>query len=213
MDTENQELRQMRGQTSSSGEMNPVPGNEEQQDPHSLHMEEAEPEHSDVDEAPSTQEWVQQAAEYKRLADQWQKQAEENRQQYLRALADLENFRRRARKEKEDAVKYAVVPLLEALLPVLDNFERALEAADQNHDAQALQEGIEMVYRQFLNVLSQAGLTLIEAEGKPFDPHQHHAVMQVDSEEHEPGMVVEELQAGYRYLDRVIRPSMVKISS
>jgi len=214
MDTENQELRQMRGQTSQSGkEMNTVPGNEEELDQHSLHMEEVEPEHSEVDEAPSPQELAQQAAEYKQLADHWQKQAEENRQQYLRALADLENFRRRARKEKEDALKYAVVPLLEALLPVLDNFERALDAADQNDDARVLQEGIEMVYRQFLNVLSQAGLTLIEAEGKPFDPHQHHAVMQVESEEHEPGMVVEELQAGYRYLDRVIRPSMVKISS
>lgn len=214
MDTENQDLRQMRGQTSQSGdELNPAPGNEEGQDQHFLDAEEADLEHFEVDEAPSMQELEQQAAEYKQLADHWQKQAEENRQQYLRALADLENFRRRARKEKEDALKYAVVPLLESLLPVLDNFERALEAADQNDDARVLQEGIEMVYRQFLNVLSQAGLTLIEAEGKPFDPHQHHAVMQVQSEEHEPGMVVEELQAGYRYLDRIIRPSMVKISS
>jgi molecular chaperone GrpE len=124
----------------------------------------------------------------------------------------LENYRRRARKEKEDALKYCVVPLLESLLPVLDNFERALDAADQSGDAKVLQEGIEMVYRQFLNVLSQAGLTLIETEGKPFNPYEHNAVMQVETDEYEPGMIVEELQPGYRYLDRVIRPSMVKVS-
>jgi molecular chaperone GrpE len=130
----------------------------------------------------------------------------------LRALADYENYRRRARKEKEEALKYSVVPFLENLLPVLDNFERALDAADANQDVQALQEGIEMVYRQFLNVLSQAGLTLIETEGKPFNPHEHNAVMQVEADDVESGMVVEELQPGYRYLDRVIRPSIVKVS-
>lgn len=138
--------------------------------------------------------------------------AEQHREMHLRALADLENYRRRARKEKEDALKYAVVPLLEALLPVLDNFERALDAADQTGNAAVLQEGIEMVYRQFLNVLSQSGLTMIEAEGKPFDPHEHNAVMQVETDKVESGIVVEELQAGYRYMDRVIRPSMVKVS-
>lgn len=150
--------------------------------------------------------------EAKQSADHWKKQAEENKELYLRALADHENYRRRARKEKDDALKYGVVPFLENLLPVLDNFERALDAADSNQDVQALQEGIEMVYRQFLNVLSQAGLTLIETEGKPFNPHEHNAVMQVEAEGVESGMVVEELQPGYRYLDRVIRPSMVKVS-
>ncbi|KFZ40797.1 nucleotide exchange factor GrpE [Thermoactinomyces sp. Gus2-1] len=145
-------------------------------------------------------------------ADHWKKQAEENKELYLRALADYENYRRRARKEKEEALKYSVVPFLENLLPVLDNFERALDAADANQDVQALQEGIEMVYRQFLNVLSQAGLTLIETEGKPFNPHEHNAVMQVEADDVESGMVVEELQPGYRYLDRVIRPSIVKVS-
>lgn len=150
--------------------------------------------------------------EARQSADHWKKQAEENKELYLRALADYENYRRRARKEKEEALKYSVVPFLENLLPVLDNFERALDAADANQDVQALQEGIEMVYRQFLNVLSQAGLTLIETEGKPFNPHEHNAVMQVEADDVESGMVVEELQPGYRYLDRVIRPSIVKVS-
>ncbi|SFX66264.1 molecular chaperone GrpE [Thermoactinomyces sp. DSM 45891] len=137
---------------------------------------------------------------------------EEHQQNYLRALADLENYRRRARKEKEDILKYASVPLVESLLPVLDNFERALDAADGNQDVKVLQEGIEMVYRQFLQALSKSGLTLIEAVGKPFNPHEHNAVMQVEMDEVEPGTIVEELQSGYKFSDRIIRPSMVKVS-
>lgn len=169
--------------------------------------------HTGAEETPPAEGSLEQELEQiKELAERWQKQAEQHRELYLRALADLENYRRRARKEKEEAEKYAVVPLLEKILPVLDNFERALDAADQSKDAKMLQEGIEMVYRQFLNVLSETGLTMIEAEGKPFNPHEHNAVMQVKMDNVEPGMIVEELQAGYRYLDRVIRPSMVKVS-
>lgn len=150
---------------------------------------------------------------WQKIAEEEKQKAEEHYNQYLRARADIENFRRRARKEVEQSLKYGVVPLIESLLPVLDNFERALEAADQNKNTATLQEGIEMVYRQFLQVLSEAGLTLIEAEGQPFDPHMHNAVQQVHSDEYEPGIVVEELQAGYRFHERVIRPSMVKVSN
>lgn len=166
-------------------------------------------------EAPTPAPEMALEAEVEKLKQELEKykvHAEQYREMHLRALADLENYRRRARKEKEDALKYAAVPLLEDLLPVLDNFERALDAADQTRDAAVLQEGIEMVYRQFLNVLSQAGLTLIEAEGQPFNPHEHNAVMQVETDQVESGIVVEEIQAGYRYKDRVIRPSMVKVS-
>lgn len=213
MDTDKQEIRnEERGQPEQYQHDEYV---ETEHD--SLHLEETHdtgtPNISTPDTVQEIEKLKQELESYKLLAEQLQKQAEENHQQFLRARADLENARRRARKEKEDALKYAVVPLLDSLLPVLDNFERALEAADQNDNAQVLQEGVEMVYRQFLSVLSQAGLTMIEAEGKPFDPHEHNAVMQVESDVHEPGMVVEELQAGYRYLDRVIRPSMVKIST
>ncbi|KPC74720.1 hypothetical protein ADL26_09805 [Thermoactinomyces vulgaris] len=175
-------------------------------------FEEQESIHTGAEASSPEQSLEQELEEAKLLAEKWKSQAEQHRELYLRALADLENFRRRARKDKEDAVKYAVVPFLESILPVLDNFERALDAADQSKDAKMLQEGIEMVYRQFLNVLSEAGLTMIETEGKPFNPHEHNAVMQVEAEHLAPGMIVEELQAGYRYKDRVIRPSMVKVS-
>lgn len=207
MDQEKDELRHQSEETRLK--------QEQKQEENDLHIQkeppkEAAEEEKTGDEVP--EKLQKELEEAKQSADHWKKQAEENKELYLRALADYENYRQRARKEKEDALKYGVVPFLENLLPVLDNFERALDAADSNQDVQALQEGIEMVYRQFLNVLSQAGLTLIETEGKPFNPHEHNAVMQVEAEGVESGIVVEELQPGYRYLDRVIRPSMVKVS-
>jgi molecular chaperone GrpE len=143
--------------------------------------------------------------------EKWKKQSEEHYEMFLRARADLENYRRRARKEVEEAARYAAVPLAEALLPVLDNLERAL-AAGENSGGEAFYEGVEMVYRQLLQVLSEAGLSPIEAVGKPFDPHLHNAVMQTETDEYEPGTVVEELQRGYRFKDRVLRPTMVKVS-
>lgn len=146
------------------------------------------------------------------LKEQLEKAREEvaeNYQQFLRARADLENYRRRSRKEMEEMTKYASLPLVEALLPVLDNFERALEVADQS---QSFYEGVEMVFRQLQSALQDAGLTRIEAKGEMFDPHQHNAVMQEENSEIESNTVLDELQSGYRFIDRVVRPSMVKIS-
>ena len=87
-----------------------------------------------------------------------------------------------------------------------------MDAGRNSEDGEALYEGVEMVYRQLLQVLSEAGLSPIEAVGKPFDPHLHNAVMQTETDEYEPGTVVEELQRGYRFKDRVLRPTMVKVS-
>ncbi len=164
-----------------------------------------------MDKAPPTEDIEAQLEKFRQIAEEHKKKAEENYELYLRARADVENIRRRSRNEKEQALKYAYVPLLESLLPVLDNFERALKAASESEE-QTLKEGIEMVYRHFLQVLSESGLSVIEAEGKPFDPHFHNAVMQVESKGVKSGIVVEELQTGYCFLDRVIRPTMVKVS-
>ena len=109
-------------------------------------------------------------------------------------------------------MKYASLSLIESLLPVLDNFERALEAADQTQKSHSFYEGVEMVYRQLQNALQEAGLSRIEAKGEVFDPHQHNAVMQEEHGECEPNTVLDELQSGYRFIDRVVRPTMVKIS-
>lgn len=139
------------------------------------------------------------------------KQADENLERYLRAQADFDNFRRRTRQEKEDFAKYASSKLVEQLLPVLDNFERAIQSSKDSKDFDSLLKGIEMTFRQFDQVLEQEGLKRMDAVGQPFNPEYHQAIMQVESEEHEEGAVVEELQKGYMFKDKVIRPAMVKV--
>lgn len=151
--------------------------------------------------------------EWLKELDEWKTKAEENEERFMKARADLENFRRRARKDQEETAKYAAASLVESLLPILDNFERALEAGATTEESKALHQGVEMIYRQFFQVLQDKGLSVIEAEGIPFNPHEHNAVMQEAKEGVESGIVIQELQKGYRFKERVIRPSMVKVSS
>lgn len=146
-------------------------------------------------------------------ATQLRAQVDELQNKLLRAQADFDNFRRRARQEKEEFAKYASQKLLEQLIPVFDNFERAVSASKENQDLDSLSKGIDMIYRQMSQVLEQEGVKPIEAVGQPFNPEYHQAVMQVESEEHDEGIIVEELQKGYMLKEKVIRPSMVKVSS
>lgn len=139
------------------------------------------------------------------------KQADENMERYLRVQADFDNFRRRTRQEKEDFAKYASSKLVEQLLPVLDNFERAIQSSKDSKDFDSLMKGIEMTFRQLDQALEQEGLKRMDAAGQPFNPEYHQAIMQVESEEHEEGTVVEELQKGYLFKDKVLRPAMVKV--
>lgn len=145
--------------------------------------------------------------------EQLRQQADEHYQRYLRTQADFDNFRRRSRLEKEDFAKYASMKLLEQLLPIVDNFERALSSTKDNKDFDALAKGVDMIFRQLEQVLEQEGVKKIEAAGQPFNPDFHQAIMQVDSEEHEEGTVVEEIQKGYLLKDKVLRPAMVKVST
>lgn len=146
------------------------------------------------------------------LVDQLRAQSEENLQRMLRVQADFDNFRRRTRLEKEDYLKYAASGIVEELLPVVDNLERALSSSEIGNDFEALAKGLNMIYRQFIEVLEQSGLKAIESIGQPFDPHYHQAVMKVESDEHDEGMIVEELQKGYVFKEKVLRPSMVKVT-
>lgn len=160
-------------------------------------------------QAEQTADVIDEASEVER----WKKEAEENHDRLLRAMADMENMRRRFRKEQEDRMKYASLPVVEALLPALDNFERALSVEKENMTVDSLMQGINMVYRQMLQVFEKEGLLAIDATGKPFDPHVHQAVMQVEDSAFEPGTVVEELQKGYQFKDRTVRPAMVKVNA
>lgn len=164
-------------------------------------------------EAFSVEQWQKEVEQWQQKWEEAKQQAEEHYQKYLRAQADFENFRRRTRKEKEDQAQYAAQSLVEKMLPVLDNFERALAAGKEAQQSESLIQGIEMVFKQLQQALEAEGVEVIPAVGEPFDPHVHEAVGQVESEEYEPGIVVEQLQKGYKLKDRVMRPAMVKVSS
>ncbi|WP_420849573.1 nucleotide exchange factor GrpE [Paenibacillus montanisoli] len=140
------------------------------------------------------------------------KLAEENQQRYLRAQADFDNFRRRTMKEKEELAQYASMKLIGQLLPVVDNFGRALEAAKSGGDVESFSKGVDMIFRQLEQVLEAEGLKAMDAVGQPFNPDFHQAIMQVESDEHGEGIVVEEVQKGYVLKDKVLRPAMVKVS-
>ncbi len=145
-------------------------------------------------------------------AKRLQELAEEAQGRALRVQADFDNFRRRTQKEKEELAQYATSKLVAELLSVLDNFERALATAPGNAESEAFTKGINMIFRQLEGVLKSEGLTAMETVGQPFNPEYHQAIMQVESEEYEEGIVTEEVQKGYLLKDKVLRPAMVKVS-
>ena len=126
----------------------------------------------------------------------------------LRLRADFANYRKRTEKEKESTIAYALEGLMGDLLPILDNFERAMDSAEEKD---GFYEGVSMIYEQLLAVLCDNGLQEIECVGETFDPSLHHAVFMEESEDEE-GIVLEALQKGYLLKDKVIRPSMVKVA-
>jgi len=130
----------------------------------------------------------------------------------LRSQAELENYRKRAVREMQDLHRYANLPLMRDLLPVLDNIDRAIEAAEKTHDTASLLDGVKMVARQFADVFEKHHCTEIEALDQPFDPHLHEAISQQPSDDHPPGTVVMVTQPGFQLHDRVVRPSQVIVS-
>jgi molecular chaperone GrpE len=129
----------------------------------------------------------------------------------LRKQAELENFRKRMQREKEEFLQHATFDLVRALLPTLDAFERALKHRDASIPSQFYQ-GIELIYKGLVDVLERAGVKPVETEGKHFDPHIHQAVEMVESTKHHDQEIVEELQRGYRLKHRLIRPAIVKVA-
>jgi molecular chaperone GrpE len=146
------------------------------------------------------------------LVEQLRAEAAEANDRALRAHAELENFRKRARRDADDERKYANLPLLRDLLPVLDNLTRALEAGEKTHDAGTLIEGVKLVSQQLDNVLGNYQCKRIPALGQPFDPNVHQAIAQQPSADQPPGTVLLEAQSGYQLHDRVLRPSQVIVS-
>ena len=141
------------------------------------------------------------------------RECEELLDRLKRTTADYLNYQRRMERRLEEVKRFAVRDLLLDVLPVIDNFERALAHAEEQPEFESLLEGVRMVHDQLLAALRKHGVERIEAEGKPFDPEHHEAVAQLPSEEHPEGHVAGEMQAGYRLHDQTLRPSRVSVSS
>ena len=139
-----------------------------------------------------------------------QAELDEQKARYLRLQADYDNYRRRTQKEKSELSIQVTQDLIADLLPVVDNFERALAATGQ--DADSIRAGVEMVNRQFVSILEQNGLEAINTEDTQFDPNFHQAVMREENTEKPDGTILQELQKGYVVKGKTIRPSMVKVS-
>lgn len=142
-----------------------------------------------------------------------QNEARHNWDQFLRARAELENFRKRAQRDREEAIRFANDNLLKEMIPVLDNLERALEHAGAvSGEGQALVEGVSMTVTLFRKVLESSGVKAIVAVGSPFDPNLHQAMGQIESAEQTPNTVVSEFQKGYLLNERLLRPALVLVA-
>lgn len=142
---------------------------------------------------------------------QLQQDLEKFRELALRSAADLDNYRKRVMREKEDAIRYANSGLLEAVLPIIDNFELGLESARQSNEGKGILEGMGMVLKQLQDFLRAQGVERIETENKPFDPNLHEAVAQEESDAPH-GTIVRQLRKGYKLRDRLLRPASVVVA-
>ena len=164
---------------------------------------------SETADEPSDPETAEEPAEGKSKAYQDKIAALEDK--VRRQMAEFDNFRKRTAKEKEQMFSMGEKSVIEKMLPVIDNFERGLAAVPEADKENPLASGMEMIYKQLVKQLEDLGVKPIEAVGKEFDPNFHNAVMQVESEEYESGVVAQEFLKGYMYHDTVIRHSMVGV--
>jgi len=174
--------------------------------PTELASEQLEPD--EVQDQAETAEAVAPEDELQALRNE----VEQLREKNLRLLADSRNFQQRAQRDKAEVLKYAEAEFARELLVVIDDLERTLDSAKTAEDVEAVADGVRIIYEHFLKVLRSRGIEPIEAEGRPFDPSFHEALMQQPSDEYPAGTVMQELARGYKMHDRVIRASRVVVS-
>ena len=150
---------------------------------------------------------------FKKKKDKKDEQIEELNDRVRRQMAEFENFRKRSEKEKSQMFDMGAKNVVEKILPVIDNFERGLAAVPEDRKEDAFVVGMDMVYKQLLSTLEEAGVKPIDAVGQEFDPNFHNAVMHVEDENLGENVVAEDLQKGYMYRDTVVRHSMVKVAN
>lgn len=173
-------------------------------------------EHSGDDEPEKGKTRAEQRAAKKQAKqdkknDVYKEQIEQLEDRVKRQMAEFENFRKRTDKEKQAMFETGAKSVIEKLLPVVDNFERGLATVPEEQREDPFVDGMNRIYKQLLTELDNIGVKPIEAVGCEFDPNLHNAVMQVESEEYESGVVAQELQKGYTYRDAVVRHSMVAV--
>ncbi len=149
--------------------------------------------------------------ELKKRLEEKEKEAETYYDKLLRTQAELENFKKRASKEKADLLEFGNAGLVKELLPIVDNLERASEHAKKSGDSRAFGEGMEMILKDFLGQLKKFGVQSFSSIGERFNPLKHEAVAQIEDNEHEPFTIVSEFQKGYFLKDRLLRPAIVTV--
>lgn len=193
-----------------SGDDSKMEDNENIQEPGSAAMAETRP----VEELSAALDAAErEAASLQVQLAETQTKLDEYRDQSLRAMADFQNLRRRTEREMLAANQNATANVVKRYLEIFDDLERAMKKRPENdEEAQRWVEGVELTYRKFLKFLENEGVSLIDAEGKPFDPNLHEAISQEDSPDHESGTVIGVVQQGYRLGDRVLRPARVRVA-
>lgn len=166
----------------------------------------------ELEEGSETEDGQEKGKLFKKKKDKKDEKIEELNDKVMRQMAEFENFRKRTEKEKTQMFEVGAKSIIEKILPVVDNFERGLAGVDENTE-DPFAQGMQMVYKQLMTSLEEAGVTPIEAVGQEFNPDFHNAVMHVEDDNFGENEVVEELQRGYQYRDTVVRHSMVKVAN
>lgn len=166
-----------------------------------------------IEENPEDREKKSLFGKKKEKKDKKELQIEELTDKLKRSMAEFDNYRKRTEKEKSAMYEIGAKDIIERILPVIDNFERGLAAIPEEEQKSKFAEGMDMVYKQLLSTLEEAGVKPIESVGKEFDLNLHNAVMHVEDEECGENMVIEEFQKGYTYRESVVRHSMVKVAN
>jgi len=141
-----------------------------------------------------------------------EREAQANYDRYVRQVAELENYKKRTIRDKEETIRFANEALIRDMLPIIDNLERAVAHAQGGGNGKPLVEGVELVLKALIDVLGKHGLVQLSAVGQPFDPERHEAMVQVESDSHAPNTVVDEYHKGYLLFDRLLRPALVSVA-
>lgn len=219
LEEEQADVSTVGGECEADNGANGASGNEEcKSDGGAQDDEESKADGGAADDAPEGKEGfagrkAKKQAKADKKAEGYKEQIAQLEDRVKRQLAEFENFRNRTEKEKQAMFETGAKSVIEKILPVVDNFERGLATVPEDKKEDPFVDGMNRIYRQLLTELENMGVKPIEAVGQEFDPNLHNAVMQVESEEYESGVIAQELQKGYTYRDSVVRHSMVAVTT